>query len=412
MSAVIALCHFCDQHGPSVLINTRVQYGTDSSKETSSALTTSTTTCCACEMSSKFVSVDEKTQANYISCRMPYHLPRLSSWLQHVCVRSLSCEVNPCLFSERENCCLSLSFSVRDAMARGFYRWFSIVITMRDLALLSGLWQFLHRFVNTVIKIIQERALQVYNLEKPFRFNNPPQSRSLSSLTRYNYIFAQIHTWFSWLLRAQTRYYTECIPRSPYYHAQPDIALDGDIRSLQSFLGPDSFKRLVLGLLEGKQIILRGDNLNAVESAVKTLKTLVPEKCCKDTINAEEYLVPEISNLLGVGTQVAVPQPTVGIIRVDILQGNCHLRTLEQESSRYPTYANELLKAVENRTLNNKVLNYHIAALKKEWTNISKLVDRVPVENSSALLLALGVQDQDRQLIKFWSRSLKSVCTS
>ncbi|XP_075225502.1 folliculin-like isoform X2 [Lycorma delicatula] len=95
MSAVIAICHFCDQHGPSVLLNTRVQHGsTNYSQECRVPISSNAhSVCSACEMVGQFVSVDQITQVQYVSCQLPVHMPQLTSWLQHICVRSLSCEV-------------------------------------------------------------------------------------------------------------------------------------------------------------------------------------------------------------------------------------------------------------------------------------------------------------------------------
>lgn len=74
---------------------------------------------------------------------------------------NLCFQVNPCVFSEPTNSALSISFSVRDAMARGFYRWFSIVISSRDLALLVASWPFLNKATQFIITHIQDKAIQV-----------------------------------------------------------------------------------------------------------------------------------------------------------------------------------------------------------------------------------------------------------
>lgn len=73
----------------------------------------------------------------------------------------LNPQLNPCLFSELPNCALSISFCVRDAMARGFYHWLSIVVSGRDLAMLAACWPFLSRNIQTIISWLQESASQV-----------------------------------------------------------------------------------------------------------------------------------------------------------------------------------------------------------------------------------------------------------
>lgn len=387
-----------------MLLNTRVQQG---SCERPHLLTNPAPACSACEMVGEFVSVDQVTQVQYISCHLPLNMPQLTAWLQHVCVRSLSCEVNPCLFCEQENCVMSVSFSVRDAMSRGFYRWFSVVVTMRDLTLLAASCQFLYKIIDVIISRIQEKALQVYNLERPFRFNNPPQSRSLVDLTRSKHVFAWLHRWFAWLLRVQSRYFHERILSLPHRQIKMDLNIDvGDFKSLRSLLTRDIFTHLVLGLIEGKQIIVRGDSPSIVESTVNTLKMILPKSCCKSVSNSDDYIEPADCNLLGVTTQVAVPRPSHDILRVDILRGSCVLKTLASSPARYPTLLNKFVKALDNNTLTSKALGYHVAALKQEWINICGLLSKVHPENSPNLLMALGVQEPDRALIKFWSKNI------
>lgn len=70
-------------------------------------------------------------------------------------------QLNPCLFSESLNCAMSVSFSVRDAEARGFYHWLSIVVSSRDLTQLAASWPFLLRNIQTIISWLQDKAVQV-----------------------------------------------------------------------------------------------------------------------------------------------------------------------------------------------------------------------------------------------------------
>lgn len=45
-------------------------------------------------MGERYISTDRMSGARYVSCRLPAQRQSLVSWLSHVCVRSLSCEVS------------------------------------------------------------------------------------------------------------------------------------------------------------------------------------------------------------------------------------------------------------------------------------------------------------------------------
>lgn len=57
------------------------------------------------------------------------------------------------------------------------------------------------------------------------------------------------------------------------------------------------------------------------------LQCLLPGNWCKAMSNSSEYVEPHNSQLLGVGTYVAVPRPCDDIVRVDIVHGMVHPKT-------------------------------------------------------------------------------------
>ncbi|XP_054287918.1 folliculin-like [Macrosteles quadrilineatus] len=301
MSFVISLCHFCDQHGPSVL---QTCYSSSQDEE---LVNSNETSCQACCMGERYISTDRMTGTRYVSCRLPAQRQSLVSWLSHVCVRSLSCEVNPCVFCEPPSCALSISFSVRDAQARGFYHWLSIVISSRDLTFLASCWPFLSKQVQHIVTWLQDRAVQVYNVERPFRDSKPSQSRPLPQLVKYKAVYARLHCWFAWMIHACNSRLSEAIPRSPYYRLQAQhVFEEGSLKSLRVFLGAQVFDLAALHIIEGRQVIVRGDIPDLVKATVTTFKELLPSDWCRTLPDCDEYLEPGECGLLGVSTQVAV----------------------------------------------------------------------------------------------------------
>lgn len=288
MNAVIALTHFCELHGPSIVFCTQAFHAQDPidildastsqpdfnvnqrnidetvsqhsgdiifygsiepwlrSKSSSSVPSTPgsgnlgaglstaggnvSEMCEACKSMPTgqpgFISNDHEAKISYISSQYPCH-PEIFSIVRQACVRSLSCEVcpgreGPIFFGDdQRGHVLSHTFFVKDSHARGFQRWYSILVVMMDKIFLLNSWPFLVKHIRIIIDIIQEKALKVYEMEQTecpqrslrlgsgtnprdflrHRGMNKP-ARSLVELTQEKDLFQRFHFWFTWLLKA------------------------------------------------------------------------------------------------------------------------------------------------------------------------------------------------------------------
>lgn len=103
----------------------------------------------------------------------------------------------------------------------GFEKVYSIVIVMKDKMFLLNTQPFLSNNIKEIAKQIQDNAQKTYDAEQkqfPQRAerlntgkvsNVPP--RSLKELTGESNIFAHLHSLFSWILWAGSRYYAEVV---------------------------------------------------------------------------------------------------------------------------------------------------------------------------------------------------------
>ncbi|MBN3289399.1 FLCN protein, partial [Polypterus senegalus] len=283
MNALVALCHFCELHGPRTLFCTEAlhsptpleagglgsgsglscQDGSSPPSRGSNPLPQGegegesegiTITACArdpnlsqqnsaagspapqradmCEGCRSlpaghpgFISHDRETSIKYVSHQHPQH-PQLFSIVRQACVRSLSCEVcpgreGPIFFGdEQHGFVFSHTFFIKDSRARGFQRWYSLVLVTMDRIYLINSWPFLLGRVKTIIEGLQSKALKVFESEQ---FGCPQRSqrintaftpgafphqrsgnaaRSLTSLTKESALWAHLHISFSWLLKA------------------------------------------------------------------------------------------------------------------------------------------------------------------------------------------------------------------
>ncbi|EFB29073.1 hypothetical protein PANDA_019901, partial [Ailuropoda melanoleuca] len=270
MNAIVALCHFCELHGPRTLFCTEVLHAPlpqgagngdspgqgeqaeeeeggiqmssrirahspaeGASAESSSPGPKKSDMCEASDSQRGcrslaaghpgYISHDKETSIKYVSHQHPNH-PQLFSIVRQACVRSLSCEVcpgreGPIFFGdEQHGFVFSHTFFIKDSLARGFQRWYSIIAIMMDRIYLINSWPFLLGKIRGIIDELQGKALKVFEAEQfgcpqraqrmntaftPFLHQrNGNAARSLTSLTSDDNLWACLHTSFAWLLKA------------------------------------------------------------------------------------------------------------------------------------------------------------------------------------------------------------------
>uniref|UniRef100_A0A8D1ND47 Folliculin n=1 Tax=Sus scrofa TaxID=9823 RepID=A0A8D1ND47_PIG len=119
---------------------------------------------------------------------------------------------------EQHGFVFSHTFFIKDSLARGFQRWYSIIAIMMDRIYLINSWPFLLGRVRGIIDELQGKALKVFEAEQfgcpqraqrmntaftPFLHQrNGNAARSLTSLTDDDSLWACLHTSFAWLLKA------------------------------------------------------------------------------------------------------------------------------------------------------------------------------------------------------------------
>lgn len=228
MNAIIALCNFCETHGPRAIFCTQtirdskiddLLFNFDATNEK----------CPGCDSIGSNVgmlSEDNASRANFLSTQSPVILDAVSL-VKQAAVRSLSCEIN------NTNCdgnivffgdasrghVLSHTFHIHDSQARGFFRLFSIIILMKDRMFLLNMQPFLAKNFLKISTELQSFSSAVYSAEQAQRSeraqrltsgqtsSQPP--RSLVELTDAPCVFAILHSHFIWILSNGARYFTE-----------------------------------------------------------------------------------------------------------------------------------------------------------------------------------------------------------
>ena len=266
MNGIIALCHFCEEHGPRVMFCTQAvhstephQYGSKiqngaidslSSLEDdipSSAAEAAANSsfqqnlkkpkklCVACrsmdEDQSGYISHDREADVQYISTQHPRH-PEILTMVGEACTRSLSCEVCPgkegAIFigDSTRGHVISYTFFLQNYRARGLKQWYSAMIFMMDKVYLLNMWPFLVEQLKEAISRLKQQADAVYAIEQAGGSasiglsclkgqRDSPPARSLKEITGTNIVFEQIHQRFTWILKAGSNRLTERLLEGP-----------------------------------------------------------------------------------------------------------------------------------------------------------------------------------------------------
>uniref|UniRef100_A0A4W4FNU6 Folliculin n=1 Tax=Electrophorus electricus TaxID=8005 RepID=A0A4W4FNU6_ELEEL len=396
MNALVALCHFCELHGPRTLFCTEAVHppspsppqpglaflgdmdregdreGEGLTMRANSSATQRADMCEGCRSLPAshpgFVSMDTETGIRYLSHQHPRQ-PQLFSVVRQACVRSLSCEVcpgreGPIFFGdEQHGFVFSHTFFIKDSLARGFQRWYSIVMVAMDRIYLINSWPFLLRHLKLTIQSLQSTALKVFDSEqgvcpqRAVRMNSafspavfPHQrsgnaARSLPSLTQHPNLWASLHASFSWLLKACGSRLTEKLlegaptedtlvlierqtesqqgskAKQRHRAHRPEVfcvVMMGkgkgpswtkfrSLRHLRQVLGCADFRQLAWHVLMGNQVIWRGLDHGLIQSAFNVLKALLPVGCVRVVAYSSHYEEAYRCNFLGLSPDVQIP---------------------------------------------------------------------------------------------------------
>ncbi|CAF4221748.1 unnamed protein product [Rotaria sp. Silwood2] len=240
MNASCALQHFCDIHGPQILLCTEARtYVQDSNDNDDEDLKTfysqyiksenpqGKVECKSCTLSSDNVlvsSIDSLNHMLYISSSSTPN-QELFKDVRNACVRSLNVEKSvevdaPILFGDDENgYCLSLAFSCKDFHARGSQRLYSLCYLCNDKYHLLSLMKLVSDCLRQAVHWLQYDANETYEQEGRIKVNTNlngistiatyifrppptvPSQRMLSDIVHDSKLTFRIHALFVWLLR-------------------------------------------------------------------------------------------------------------------------------------------------------------------------------------------------------------------
>uniref|UniRef100_A0A8B9F1S1 Folliculin n=1 Tax=Amazona collaria TaxID=241587 RepID=A0A8B9F1S1_9PSIT len=480
MNAIVALCHFCELHGPRTLFCTEVLHsplpqGASSgdisgqneqaeeeeggiqmssrirshspaegaSADSSSPGPKKSDMCEGCRSLAGghpgYVSHDKETSIKYVSHQHPNH-PQLFSIVRQACVRSLSCEVcpgreGPIFFGdEQHGFVFSHTFFIKDSLARGFQRWYSIITIMMDRIYLINSWPFLLGKIRGIIDELQGKALKVFEAEQygcpqraqrmntaftPFLHQrNGNAARSLTSLTNDENLWACLHTSFAWLLKACGSRLTEKLlegaPTEDTLVQMEKLAdlkeesegWDGSEEEEKPSSQPDAVEGQELSKCSPETSLMPDCNswnvahrrLSVFRSLRHMRQTMLPVGCVRIIPYSDQYEEAYRCNFLGLSPHVQIPSHILSsefavLVEVRAATRSSLYPTLfdeEQSLNKYefvvtsgspvaadrvgPTILNKIEAALTNQNLSVDVVDQCLVCLKEEWMNKVKVL--------------------------------------
>ncbi len=238
----MAICHFCEAHGPRTLFCTQAFKYSDlinnsnstpvSNSQPASATNSpdNISTCKACrafesnfhhyisyDTATTITKVYEETQPPLLNqnfpptthnnnnnnnstnnstnnniCYISQSKPRDSevyAIVRNACIRTLHCEVfeDPIYFDDiKSGSVIGYEFHIKDSEARGYQRSYSLVIIMKDRIYLQHLWSFLSKQLAIIAEEIKAQALSTFEREMKAKVSNQQQNQ-LQYRSRFNY---------------------------------------------------------------------------------------------------------------------------------------------------------------------------------------------------------------------------------
>ncbi|PAA63318.1 hypothetical protein BOX15_Mlig027378g5, partial [Macrostomum lignano] len=253
-NCLIALTHFCEDHGPSVVLCMQVMQQLPSSsrqllevaptppsparaEETlltqqqppPASVCFPVVACPSCRsMPPNILAMhteDASAGVHLVSSQHPTWPSQLYSRLRQACLRVHSCEVCPTsamYFGDPVNGhVMGSPFQLDDAKARGLTSQYAVVVMSTDSRMLLQAWPWLVAQIGRISGALKQMATAQFQAEqlrqgsaKATRINgsswlrmrrsdNP--ARSLAQLTGDPAVFKRLHLWFSWMLRGWQR---------------------------------------------------------------------------------------------------------------------------------------------------------------------------------------------------------------
>jgi len=315
MSAIVALCHFCEVHGPSVIMVTTVNQRSslESSKEQyqdiprllgRENLNGKSAGCERCwslkTNDNLIISIDNSGHQTFLSSQTVLEKD-LEQRLKNAVIRAISCEVSvkregPILFSDPSvSTVFANNFFLKDSKARGFQRYYSILIMSREREYLIANLDIIENKVSQIIENIKTMSRKTFDNEadgskdqsksKDGRRRSMAALRNLREIVGDENIYKTVHKQFVMLLQSLQKVLKEKVLSGQVMKSSVTFtkaSLDTVIQ-MKNKLGVQHFKILLHYILSGKTLQVKSEERSLSRKIGDSLCMFLPNNLALNT---------------------------------------------------------------------------------------------------------------------------------
>lgn len=431
---VVALCHFCELHGPRVLFTSEVRF-TDPASDFQqqrvsrplSALSHSGTcwqsvsdSCEGCVSMEPSVDLlctrDLKLPGRWYCSHQYSNNTDIADAVRSACARSLSCEVQPdsegvMYFGDNiRGHIVSCNFALDDVYARGHQRRYSLLAMASDGQSVLGDLNFICASLFYISRQLKLRASKVFRLEHGERdeaqrnfqlfveserhIDKSPSAstkatRSLQEITDSPEIFHRLHRMFSYLLFSSLHRFSSSKCKSLANDTTPVLPplTDNDgaaVRRVCLDVGVIRLVNLIRSLYERRldQIVVRTNNVSDCRSVTSALALCLPT-FFRTVSHSPDYLSVSECDILGVAMDTIIDQTVcnIGMITFDDTIGSWRVEatptilesTNQNVSAQFPTLFAAMVSILSNSNVPDFLLKHRLSSLRSEWMGKSRI---------------------------------------
>lgn len=418
MSPIVALCHFCEVHGPRVVMVTQpirdltptIQTQSNQHLFGAEVLQQSKPSsfsyhpdygCERCwslgDQENLIISNDSESRQTFVSSQTILDKDR-EIMLRNAAIRAISCEYpreGPLLFSDPSvSSILANNFYIEDAKARGFKRYYSIVVMARERHYLISNLNIIESLVSAVILNVKTLARQTYDKEaldlklEPTKFSflidngSVSTLRNLRQLVQDDNIYEKLHNNFVVLLQTLEKVLKEKVVsgqvmRSSVTYPKSSVVTLNNIKSQWE---SHNFRILLHHILSGKCLHIKTGDRILSRIIGECLCILLPNNI---TVNQSHF-----ANLI-LTTHDEDENLPQNLTRLDVIGDTSQQDSLE--FTLHPHFCrcfdhSSLCKYC--RALNDSVLLTKLCKIFKNCINTSEVVQEVSIRTFGESILA------------------------
>ena len=314
MSVIVALCHFCEVHGPEVIMVTqsRRESGSPQPPDLDPVIQQiigrnkqSLAGCDRCwslkNNEQLIISRDLASNQTFLSSQFVLQ-PEMEPILRNVVIRAISCEVpfrreTPLIFSDSSvSTVASNDFFLKDSKARGFQRYYSIVVVTRERHHLISNLKSINSTVSRIIGDMKKMSQETYELEtcqskeprkssRRMRDSDSGQ-RNLKDIVGDQSIYEKVHRKFVEIIQTTEHSMKEKVFGGQLMKSSvifPKGSLDSVLK-IKSQLGLLSFKMLLHHILSGKTLQVRSNDRQISRQVGDSLCMFLPNNLSRNQV--------------------------------------------------------------------------------------------------------------------------------